>query len=81
MNVRTMIQTRIDEISAEENRLISNLARQRQIVDASALLEVLHERNILNKMLGNEYSQGWLSIEALEMEAHFPKIGGSNITQ
>jgi len=68
MNVRTMIQTRIQEIRAEEIRLISKLTTERQIVDASALLEALHERNVMNKMLGNEYSKGWLSSEALEME-------------
>ena len=69
MNVRTMIQTRIQHLRAEEIILISKLQKEHQIVDAGALLEALHERNVLNKMLGDEYRKGWLNSKMLEMEA------------
>ena len=53
MNVR-LIQKRITELKSLEKDLIRKLEKEHQIVDASALLEALHERNAWNKMLEME---------------------------
>jgi len=43
--------TRVEELKSIETVLIQNLSKHHQIVDAERLLEALHERNVLHKML------------------------------